>query len=91
MQELKSHLLRTQRLKVLPLKPGVGQYISIAIRTTLTARIFFLANFYPSGTKTSPEFFLCWLWLKPVPVWARRIKSVVVVFLDLRSKIENMI
>ena len=27
MQKLKSHLVRTQSLNVLPLKPGVGQYI----------------------------------------------------------------
>ena len=58
----RSHLLRTQSLKVLPLKPGVGQYI--AIHATLTARDFFLANFYPSGpvtcifSKKYPEFFL---------------------------------
>ena len=44
LQKLKSRLLRTQSLKVLPLKPGVGQYI--AIHATLTARDFFLANFY---------------------------------------------
>ena len=61
-QKLKSHLLRTPSLKVLPLKPGVGRYI--AIHATLTARDFFLANFYPSGpftcifSKISPEFFL---------------------------------
>ena len=59
-QKLKSHLMRTQSLKVLPLKPGVGQYI--AMHATLTARDFFFANFYPSGpftcifSKTSPEF-----------------------------------
>ena len=41
---------RTQSLKVLPLKPGVGQYI--VIHATLTARDFFLANFYPSGPFT---------------------------------------
>ena len=35
-QKLKSHLLRAQKLKVLPLKPRVGQYI--AIHATLTAR-----------------------------------------------------
>ena len=46
-QKLKSHLLRTQSLKVLPLKSGVGQYM--AIHATLAARAFFLANFYPSG------------------------------------------
>ena len=34
--------MRTQSLKVLPLKPGVGQYI--AMHATLTARDFFLAN-----------------------------------------------
>ena len=60
--EIKSHLLRTQSLKVLPLKPGVGQYI--AIHATLTARAIFLSYFYPSGpficifSKTSPDFFV---------------------------------
>ena len=59
-QKLKSHLVRTQSLNVLPLKPGIGQYI--AIHATLTARDFFLAYFYPSGpvtcifSKTSPDF-----------------------------------
>ena len=67
-QKLKSHLVRTHSLNVLPLKPGVGQYI--AIHATLTARDFFLACLYPSGPftyiffKTSPD----------VPVEARRIK-----------------
>ena len=72
-QKLKSHLLRTQSLMVLPLKPGVSQYI--AIHATLTARNFFLAYFYPSGPftciffpKPPPILFLCWLWLTPVPV-----------------------
>ena len=71
-QKLKSHLVRTQSLNVLPLKPGIGQYI--AKHATLTARDFFLAYFYPSGpftcifSKPSPDFFLCWLWLTPVPV-----------------------
>ena len=50
MQKLNSHLVRTQSLNVLPLKPGVGQYI--AIQATLTARDFFLAYFYPSGPFT---------------------------------------
>ena len=60
MRKLKSHLLRTQSLNILSLKPGVGQYI--AIHATLTARDFFLAYFYPSGpficifSKTSPYF-----------------------------------
>ena len=78
LQKLKSHLVRTQSLNVLPLQPGVGQYI--AIRATLTARDFFLAYFYPSSpftcifSKTSPDFFLCWLWLTLVPVWAHKIK-----------------
>ena len=71
-QKLKSHLVRTQSLNVLPLKSGVGRYI--AIHATLTARNFFLAYFYPSGpftcifSKTSPNFFLCWLWLTLDPV-----------------------
>ena len=66
-QKLKSHLVRTQSLNVLPLKPGVGQYI--AMHATLTARDFFLVYFYTSGpftcifSKTSPDFSLCWLWL----------------------------
>ena len=72
MQKLKSHLVRTQSLNVLPFTLGVGQYI--AIHAKLTARDFFLAYFYPSGpvtcifSKTSPDFFLCWLCLTPVPV-----------------------
>ena len=37
--------MRTQSLKVLPLKPGVGQYI--AMHATLTAKDFFPAKFYP--------------------------------------------
>ena len=61
MQKLKSHLLRTQGLNVLPLKPGVGQHI--AIHATLTARNFFLVYFYPYSPftcifpKTTPDFF----------------------------------
>ena len=63
-QKLKSHLVRTQSLNVLPFKPGVGRYI--AIYAALTAREFCLAYFYPSSpftcifSKTSPNFFLCW-------------------------------
>ena len=49
-QKLKSHLVRTQSLNVLPLKPGVGQYI--AMHATLTSRDFFFAYFYPSGPFT---------------------------------------
>ena len=62
-QKLKSHLMRTQSLKVLPLKPGLGQYN--AMHATLTARDFFLANFYPFGpftcffSSTPSKFFLC--------------------------------
>ena len=59
MQKLKSHLVRTQSLNVLPLKPGVGQYI--AVHATLTARDFFLAYFYPSGP------FIC-IFPKPLPI-----------------------
>ena len=48
-QKLKSHLVRTQSLNVLRLKPGVGQYI--AIHATLTARDFFLPYFHvPAGS-----------------------------------------
>ena len=66
-QKLKSHLVRTQSLNVLPLKPGVDQFI--AMHATLTARDFFLAYFYTSSpftcifSKTPPDFSLCWLWL----------------------------
>ena len=59
-KKLKSHLMRTQSFKVLPLKPGVGQYI--AMHATLTARDFFVANFYPfspSPAFFSKPFFLC--------------------------------
>ena len=66
LRNLKSHLVRTQSLNVLPLKPGVGQHI--AIYATLTARDFFLAYFHPSDPhlhffKNPFKFFLCWLWL----------------------------
>ena len=54
-QKLKSHLVRKQSLNVLPLKPGVGQYI--AIHATLTARDFFFAYFYPSSPYTCIFFF----------------------------------
>ena len=50
MQKLNSHLVRTQSLNVVLLKPGVGQYI--AIHATLPARDFFLAFFYHSGPFT---------------------------------------
>ena len=89
MQKLKFHLI-TQSLKVLSLKPGVGQYI--AMHATLTARDFFLANFYPSGpftcifSRAFPEFFLCYLWLTPVPVQANRIKFVTL--LNVGSRVE---
>ena len=49
-QKLKSYLMRTPSLNVLPIKPGVGQYI--AIHATLTARNFFFAYFYPSNPFT---------------------------------------
>ena len=74
MQKLKSHLVRTQSLNVLPLKPGVGQYI--AIHATLTARDFFLAYFYPSSpftcifSKISPDFVLfCFFALAVANTW----------------------
>ena len=59
-QKLKSRLSNIESLKIIPLKPGKGQYI--AIHATLTARNFFLANFCPSDpfscifSKTFPEF-----------------------------------
>ena len=51
----------------------------MAIHAVVAARDFFLAGFCPSSlftcffSKASPKFFLCWLWLTPVPVWAHRI------------------
>ena len=67
-QKLKSHLVRTQSLNVLSLKPGIGQYI--AIHTTLTARDFCLSclflpfrSIHLHFSQTSPDFTLCWLWL----------------------------
>ena len=46
------HLVRTQSLNVLPLKPGVGPYI--AMHATLTARYLFLISTLPVH---SPAFF----------------------------------
>ena len=48
------------RLNGLPLKPGVGQYISI--HATLTSKDFVLAYFYPSGP------FTC-IFPKPLPIF----------------------
>ena len=45
-QKLKSQLVRTQSLNVLPLKPGVGQ--NVAIHATLTARDFFRVYINPT-------------------------------------------
>ena len=59
-QKLKSHLVRIQSLNVLPLKPGIGQYI--AIHATLTTTDFFLVYFYISGPL--PAFFP-----KPLPIF----------------------
>ena len=59
-QKLKSHLVRTQSLHILPLKPGVSQYI--AIHATLTARDFStllistLPVHSPAFFQTSPDF-----------------------------------
>ena len=58
-RKLKFHLVRTESLNVFPFKPEVGQYI--AIHATLTARVFFLAYFYPSGP------FTC-VFSKPLPI-----------------------
>ena len=71
-QSLSASMAIIKASNVLPLEPGVGQYI--AIHATLTARDFFLAYFYLSSpfacifSKTSPDFCLRWLWLTPVPV-----------------------
>ena len=53
-QELKFNLVRTESLKVFPLKPGVGKYA--AIHATFNARDFFFVYFYPSGPFTSIFF-----------------------------------
>ena len=59
--QIKSHLMRIQSLKVLLLKPEVGQYI--AMHATLTAKDFFLANstlpvhspaFFPNPSQVFP-------------------------------------
>ena len=49
-QKLKTYLLRTQSSKVLPSKPGVGQYI--AMHATPTARNFVLSKFCLPGPFT---------------------------------------
>ena len=61
MHKLKTHLLRTQGSKVLPLKPGAGQYITM--HATSTARDFFLAKFYPAGPFTCIFFFQTQSWV----------------------------
>ena len=53
--KLKTHLLKTQSPKVLPLKPGVDQ--NIAMQASLTARGFFLELFFTRLPVHSPVFF----------------------------------
>ena len=60
MQKLKSHLVRTQSLNVLPLKPWVGQYISInAMLTAKDTLPIHSSAFCPKPL----QYFQCWLWL----------------------------
>ena len=60
--ELQTQIKVPKSLKVLPLKPRVGQYIGT--HATLTAKDFFLANFSSSGpfscifSKTSSKFIM---------------------------------
>ena len=63
---LQSHLVRTQSWNVLPLKPGVGQFV--AIHATLTARNFFLAHFYPPSPFTCILFQNCFPFLPVLAV-----------------------
>ena len=65
-QKLKSQLVRTQSLNVLPLKPGIGQYI--AMHAKLIVRDFFLA--YSTLPVHSPAFFPKPLLIFPVLVLA---------------------
>ena len=78
-QKLKTHLLRTHSSKFIPLKPGLGQIIAIHASPTandlspelISTFLVHSLSFYP---KFSPKFFLGWMWLTRIPVWARRIK-----------------
>ena len=60
-QKLKSHLVRTQSINVLPLKPGAGQ--DIAIPATLIARVSSLR--ISTHPVHSPAFFP-----KPLPIFS---------------------
>ena len=81
--------MKTQSLNVLPLKPGVGQYI--AIHATLTARDVFLAYFYSSGIhlhffQNLSLFILCWLWLTHGSCVGPQ--NTIVTLLDAGSRVE---
>ena len=67
LRTLKTHLVRTQSLKVLRLKPGAGPYM--AKHATPTARDFFLANFYPSDP------FTCIFVSRSWELWMQKLKS----------------
>ena len=68
-QKLKSRLIRTRSLNVLPLKPGVGQHIAHAVLLPGISSLLISTlpihspAFFP---KSLPFFFLCWLWLTHV-------------------------
>ena len=72
-QKLKSHLVRTQSLIVLPLKSGVGQCMATHCYTYchgFLPRLFlpFRSIHLHFFKNLSRYFFLCWLWLTPVTV-----------------------
>ena len=82
MQEIKDPSVKNPELKGFVFGAIAGP--RIATHITPTARDFFLAYFYPPYpftciffSKTTPEFFLCLLWLTPIPVWARIIGQLV--------------
>ena len=57
MQKLKTHFLRTQSSNVLPLKPGVGQYIAMHATNFFPAKFYLPGPFTSISPQTSPKCF----------------------------------
>ena len=62
------HLVRRQSFNVLLLKAGVGHTCYAYCQGFLPCLFLPFRSIHLHFSKTSPDFFLCWLWLTLVPV-----------------------
>ena len=89
-QKIKFHLVRTQSLNVLPLKPTEGPVYSqtcyVQCQGFLPCLFLHFRSIHLHFFETSPDIFLCLQWLTPVLVQVSSIKQVTL--LDAGSRFE---